>query len=166
MEDIKSLLCLLNVIILGHITYRPFYEGQFVHFNKSHQELFSVAKTKAEGLLQYAERNLIVLKDNRQVELKQIFECFFVQQVRSLIKQRACYVMHGNAEGVTPKVLVETIAASFYRTKWFKRELKRQERIGYPAASFAWKSQEKFSISLRDVLGEGPLLLIYSRTHL
>ena len=148
-----SLLCLLNVATLGHLIYLPFYEEKVILFDSGHQSLFSSTRRKAEAILGYLNRNVLLKKDGLELEFKPLFQTYFVQQLRSLI----CQCSTGQPEnsiflGEKPifQRLTEAVAASFYAKGWFVEEIKRQKKINYPDTSYAWISDEVFVTSLRN----------------
>jgi hypothetical protein len=151
-QDVISLLCLLNVATLGHLIYLPFYEEKVGLFDSGHQSLFSVTRQKAEAILGYMDRNVLLKKDGVEVEFNPFFRTYFVQQVRSLICQ--CSTRQpGNRsifQGEKPifQKLTEAVAASFHAKGWFVKEIKRQRKINYPDTSYEWLSDEVFVTSL------------------
>lgn len=153
-KEVLSLLCLLNVATLGHLIYLPFYEEKVSLFDSGHQSLFSVTRQKAEDILRYLDRNVLLKKDGVELEFKPLFRTYFVQQLRSLIcqcstrQQEDRFIFQG--EKPISQKLTEAVAASFYAKEWFVKELKRQKKINYPDTSYAWISDEVFVTSLRN----------------
>jgi hypothetical protein len=155
-KEVVSLLCLLNVATLGHLIYLPFYQEKVSLFDSSHQSLFSVTRQKAGDILGYMKRNLLFKKDGVEQEFRPLFQTYFVQQVRSLIRQ--CSTRQPEDRPIVQdekpifQKLTEAVAASFHDSedRWFEKELRRQRKINYPDTSYAWISDEVFVISVRD----------------
>ena len=159
-KEVVGLLCLLNVATLGHLIYLPFYQEKVSLFDSSHQNLFSVTRQKAGAILGYMERNVLFRKDSMELEFKPLFRTYFVQQVRTLIRQCSTRQPEDRSsivQGETPILqrLTEAVAASFYEKRWFAKEMGRQRKINYPDTSYAWISDELFVTSVRKACSEG-----------
>lgn len=158
-QEVVSLLCLLNVAILGHLIYLPFYQEKVSLFDSSHQILFSVTRQKAEAILGYMDRKVLFRKDGQELEFKPLFRTFFVQQVRSLIRQCSTwqpeYTTIAQGGKVNLQKLTEAVAASFHEKSWFVKEMERQRKINYPDTSYAWISDEVIVTSVRNASSEG-----------
>jgi len=151
--DVVRLLSLLNVVILGEIIYPPFYEDVMEQSDPPKEFLFAIARRKAAGLLTHFSMTLNLLKCGRRVGFKPLFVTFFVQQVRSLIRQHSQSSTYhrkraGNSEQCTTEKLCQMIAASFSEKDWFFKELLRQKKIGYCNTTYGWLSQEKYSMGI------------------
>ena len=149
--------------VLGHLIYLPFYEEKVSLFDRNHQSLFSVTRQKAEAILEYMDRNILLMKDGVELEFKPLFRTYFVQQVRSLICQCSTRQPENRSifQGENP--IFKAVAASFYAKEWFVKEIKRQKKINYPDTSYAWISDEVFVTSLRNNRSEGLLGFPYDR---
>jgi hypothetical protein len=143
------------VVILGHIIYLPFYYNDIVGFNQSKDIPFSVGREKAQELLKFIEDGFIFTKDRREVKFKPLFETFFIQQIRGLVRQKGmCQLEYDEpageeGKGCTAKALVESIAAAFGGKQWFIDELKRQKKIDRTDRTYEWASEEVYGVSAR-----------------
>jgi hypothetical protein len=146
-----SILCLLNVVILGHIIYAPSYDEIMVQSDPPKEFLFKIGREKAQELLTTLSMELKIVKSGRRVEFKPLFVTYFVQQVRSLVRHHAqSSKFHsrpmGKSISCTTTALCQEIAASLAEKDWFTDEVRRQKNIGYPDTTYAWVSKEDFSI--------------------
>jgi hypothetical protein len=151
-----------SVVILGEIIYLPFYDESAEKCDPPKEYLFSIGREKAAGLLAHLSKTLNLLKDGQSVGFKPLFETFFVQQVRCLVRHHSqCSITHrmpaGGNPACTTERLCEVLAACFSAKGWFIKELRRQKTIDYCNATYAWISQEKYSMGIEkeDGLGAG-----------
>jgi hypothetical protein len=144
--------------------YPPFYLGNIDMYSQSHQTLFYVARQQVDGLLRHLELVLVVKMENREVEFRRLFQTYFVQQVRCLIRSHLIHEQEEEEAGnIKVKQVVQAMAASLYKLSWFEIELRRQKRKGWPDATFDWVSRETFNISYRDTPLTGTLSLPLDR---
>lgn len=140
------------MVTLGHVIYPPFYEKEGENFNSSHQQLFSIARSKVEDILEYVETKVVFWKDNMEVDFRPLFETYFVQQVRCLLRQ-CMNGLSNQGRKYTATMIREALAASLAGHKWFGKEVARQNKIGYPCTGYQWISDEVYSISARGLEG-------------
>lgn len=149
--DLINLLCLLNVVILGHIIYPPSYDEIMVQSDPPKEFLFKIGREKAQELLTTLSMDLKIVKSGRRVEFKPYFVTYFVQQVRSLIRHHSqSSKFHskpmGESISCTTTALCQEIAASLAENDWFTREVRRQKKIGFPDTTYAWVAEDDLII--------------------
>src|SRR6266511_2465541 len=85
-EDLTNLLFLLNLIILGHILYHPFYTDP-LRINEEMSEAWEHGQELATDVLNHINNNCCILIEGREVDFSIIVYAFFSHQIHCLIRQ-------------------------------------------------------------------------------
>lgn len=141
---------LLNVVILGHILYRPYYNDALVYVDQSKEALFKEGRKKASELLKFMANSYSFTLDGRPINFWDLFSTYFVKHARCLIKQSAMsFNRHENhtglSPGCTPHSLTESIVATFHGKTWFLDEIQRQNRQGIHAVPPTYDFTSEYS---------------------
>ena len=151
---------LLNVVVLGHIIYPPFYDDVMVQSDPPKEYLFAIGRKKAQELLNHLSKVLNLRKCGQRVDFKPLFVTYFVQQVRCLVRHHfAASKRHsgpaGDSRTCTSKALCQAIAASFSTKDWFLEELQSQKKVGHCDTTYALVSEDEYSIDAEVVEAAG-----------
>jgi len=151
---------LLNIVVLGHIIYPPFYDDVMVQSDPPKEYLFAIGRTKAQELLNHLSKVLNLHRCGQRVDFKQLFMTYFVQQVRCLVRHHfVASKRHsgpaGNTPACTTRALCQAIAASFSTKDWFLEELQLQKKVGHCDTTYALVSEDKYSIDAEMVEAAG-----------
>lgn len=149
-DDVISLFCLINIVILGQILYLPYYDNADVMVDPFKGKLFRKGRQEAQELLTFLCRNYKFSLENRTVDLHQLFTAYLVLQIRCMIQHAMLVADTGGPQRVCiVDALVESISAYFSNKPWFLEELRLQQKRRLTATTYAWKFDEEYTLGRR-----------------
>jgi hypothetical protein len=144
-EDVTNLLFLLNLVILGHILYHPFYTDP-LRINEEMSGAWEHGRELATNVLNHINDNCCFLMENREVEFPTIVYSFLSHQMRCLI--RKAKAEEGSSKGVT-SALINEIAICFADCNWLPWHLSSHRRLKRSSDHYDWYDKSEYQVSTR-----------------
>jgi hypothetical protein len=148
-DDTTNLLFLLNIVILGHLLHRPFYEDQLCISRKMY-EAWAHGREQAADILDHISTHYYFYMEGREVDFSFLVYSFLSHQIRCLVRKAKAAAAVRDSGAQLYDGLMHAIPFAFANSHWLSTMLATHRRINRSTDLFDWYDKSQYVISVRE----------------